>query len=651
MRKGGIPIKKTSILLLVFVLIGSSFSATALFEHQYNPKIIQQQEQIIIPSPILSTEHRCTTVTLKDATSTILQPGEPMLPKISKTFILPIGSTITDTIMKQSNPTKYILDSKIIPAPEPLINGQKPSENRFFSKDVYEKDELYPINQYTSHKSIGLKNGQRVLFFTIHYYPIRYNPVQNTLFYTDTVEFEIEYILPTGQHPANVADEQDLLIIYPELFTEEVQPLIQHKNEFNMRTYAKTVEEIYSEYTNGRDNQEKIKFAIKDAIESKGISYVLLFGGLNGQSRDWFIPVRYAHSLDESYISDLYYADVYKTVDSEIVFEDWDANGNSKFAEFDNSVQEDIDGAPDVYLGRLACRSEKEATTVVNKIINYEKTKADESWFKHMLLIGGDTYPYDGNYTGCEAEIDTNLSASYMDGFTFTRLWASTGTLTGQQVVVDAINDGAGFIHMAGHANPASLVTHPPFNKSEKIIIMQMYNFLQPLNINPKLTNEDKLPVIVVGGCHNSQFNVTLLNLIKGFRDYGIKGMFFQKPYQFHHMEWVPECWSWWLTSKADGGAIATMGNTGLGMGIGGQDYVTGLDGWLFPRFFYHYGQEGEHFVGEAFSSAITDYVNEFNVNMVSNECVIDMVSNDRQMIQQWALLGDPSLMIGGYEN
>ena len=40
--------------------------------------------------------------------------------------------------------------------------------------------------------------------------------------------------------------------------------------------------------------------------------------------------------------------------------------------------------------------------------------------------------------------------------------------------------------------------------------------------------------------------------------------------------------------------------------------------------------------------AAITDYVNEFDINKVSA---------DRQMVQQWALLGDPSLLAGGYPN
>jgi len=167
-----------------------------------------------------------------------------------------------------------------------------------------------------------------------------------------------------------------------------------------------------------------------------------------------------------------------------------------------------------------------------------------------------------------------------------------------------------------------------------------MYDFYSFPNINPRLTNKEMLPVVLVGGCHNSQFNVTLANIITGIKEYGVMGYFFKTPYRFFYMEWVPKCWSWWLTSKPDGGAIATLGNTGLGMGIQDEGYITGLDGWLFPRFFYHYGQMGIHQIGAAQGMAIIDYVLEFDINKDGE---------DRQMIQQWALLGDPSLLPGGY--
>ena len=197
---------------------------------------------------------------------------------------------------------------------------------------------------------------------------------------------------------------------------------------------------------------------------------------------------------------------------------------------------------------------------------------------------------------------------------------------------------------MAGHANPSILLTFPPYDaeKEYRIIILQMYNLFDLSHMFPKLNNKEQLPIIVVGGCHNSQYNVGLSNILRDIKEYGLKGYLFSPPRQFFYYEWVPKCWSWWLTSNEDGGAIATLGNTGLGMGLPGFDYVNGLDGWLFPRFFYHYGHQNEEHIGMAHGSAITDYVNEFD---------IDRDGDDRQMVQQWALLGDPSLKPGGYSN
>ena len=41
-----------------------------------------------------------------------------------------------------------------------------------------------------------------------------------------------------------------------------------------------------------------------------------------------------------------------------------------------------------------------------------------------------------------------------------------------------------------------------------------------------KLKNNDQLPIVVVGGCHNSQFNTTMSNIILGIREYGFLSYF-----------------------------------------------------------------------------------------------------------------------------
>ena len=68
------------------------------------------------------------------------------------------------------------------------------------------------------------------------------------------------------------------------------------------------------------------------------------------------------------------------------------------------------------------------------------------------------------------------------------------------------------------------------------------------------------LPVAVVGGCHNGQFEVTILNILKGM----LEERFNYFKARFFYKEWVPECWAWRMTRKIGGGSIAIMAYTGL---------------------------------------------------------------------------------------
>jgi hypothetical protein len=417
-------------------------------------------------------------------------------------------------------------------------------------------------------------------------------------------------------------------------------------------TKLKTTESIYREYE-GRDKPEQIKYFIKDAVEEWGVKYVLLVGGLksliyaepredrNQGSKDWYVPVRYSNLVelgylyDPGYISDLYYADIYRynQQSQEDEFEDWDSNGNNVFAEWsaEPPYSKDIlDLFPDVYVGRLACRNMMELKTIVNKIKKYETRYHWPFWSKHMLAVGGDTVPVTDEsspyYSFYEGEIVTSLSSSYLKDASFTvkELWVSNDSFTEPRDIIKAISQGAGFIHFDGHGNPSVWSTHPANSKK----------WIDFLTIDMcRLKNRKKLPIVVVGGCHSSQFNVTLLDTTldadnsKHTWCYGFP---------------TSECWSWRFIRQRTGGAIAVIGNTGLGYGYPHDFATNGLDGWIGPRFFHAYANQNKEILGEAYGQAIIDYINEFKVNE-------NLDKTDRKTIEQWALLGDPSLKIGGY--
>ena len=428
------------------------------------------------------------------------------------------------------------------------------------------------------------------------------------------------------------ADEStyDLLIITPSKFTRALHPLVEHKNRVGVQTTMVTLGQIYQEMTEGRDKPEKIKYFIKDAVEEWGIKYVMLVGNFRS------MPVRYCYNdepwegfPEPNFISELYYADIY---DSEGNFSSWDTNDNGIFGEWKGESAQDynIDLYPDVFVGRLACRNRLEVRIMVNKIITYETTTYGEEWFNRIVAIAGDTYP-DGQYPfptpEYEGEENALIAIEYMPDFEPTTLFTSDETLSGPDDVIDAITQGCGFLFFDGHANPGSWSTHKP-NSSEWVSGLSLQTMSQ-------LRNGYKLPVCIVGGCHNLQFDVALTNFLKGFKE------------AWYHGIWYPECWGWKLTRKISGGSIATIGCSGLGMTKEDKESQEGASDFLDPQFFYECGMNGTDVLGEAWGNTITNYLHQYPINW-STPAGWDYAI-DAKTVQQWILLGDPSLKIGGY--
>jgi hypothetical protein len=444
-----------------------------------------------------------------------------------------------------------------------------------------------------------------------------------------------------------------MVMIAPASFQNALDPLITHKNSVGVETLFKTTESIYSEYT-GFDAPEQIKYFIKDAIETHNIKYVLLVGGLNsywyGKPRDdrnqgtadWHVPVRYTNlrdsggTYDPGFISDLYYADIYDSVGA---FDDWDSNDDGVYAKWDNTPGKDVlDFYPDVAIGRLACRNTQEVKIMVNKIVRYETTAYGASWYNTMIVAGGDSHNDPGtNYLEGELACEKTLT-QYMPTFTPVRLYASS---TNPSLTPDTnniqreITKGAGHIFFDGHASPLSWTTHPPGDFDNWVGGIRVYHF-------PMLWNFNKLPIFGVQGCHNSQFNVSM--------KFGL-----DDPDNSQH-SWsygfpLPECWSWWMTRKIGGGSLATIGNTGLGYGTVGEhgdldgdgvnepDCLEALGGFWFLKFYQSFF-EGKTILGETWVGAQNKYLDVFPG--------MDY-QTDAKTVEQLPILGDPSLLAGGY--
>ncbi len=632
--------KESNIKIITFIIIISFIlsifsSVSGIYNENKHIEI-----NINFSSPEILTYDNNIIIRVFEQDFSRMEPGMPVIPYVLYEYYLDFGSEIINVEYETSNPILYNLSKTISKASFPAIDKNNIILDNNFK--TQKNIEPYPVDWVYYHTGGGLLKNNHTTFFTIRIYPIKYFENENQIEFIENITIDITYREP--DNPILIDPEiYDLLILTPSKYENLLIPLIEHKNNYGFNTKLVTLDKVYEEmYWHGRDTQEKIKYFIKESIEKWGITNVLLIGGLNGQKSTWDFPIRYSRVVppdeqeyaEQSFISDIYYADIYNSLGE---FSSWDSNMDDIFSVWNETFKEEMDLYPDVYLGRIPCRNSNEVKIIVDKIIKYEKQKCDDQWFKNLLLVAGDSYNDTAHFN--EGELISEKAIELMPEFQPVKVYASEQDIN-RKTVNSAMNQGSGFAYFCGHGSPASWSTHFPPDGN---IWTTGYN----INDMIFLRNKEKMPITVVGGCHNGKFDVTLMNIIKGIREYGLREYFFQPPFRFYYNEWVPNCWAWWLTSKANGGAIATIANTGLGTHGEGDsdynliaDYLEVLDGWLELRFLQLYGEENRDFLGENHGDTLSGYLNRF---------LGDNAKMDVKMVQQWELFGDPSLKIGGY--
>jgi hypothetical protein len=599
-------------------------------------KPLEKTQTIFFLYPEIQNNDDYTLVTIKNANAWLYKTDAPMLPASITTYVFPFGTKIQTVNVVFSEPEEYTLEKRIVPTPKPvsLVEGTKVT----FNQEEQTIGSIYPETLFDYHLGAGISGENHVIFLTVRCYPIQYKPQENKILYRNTAQISITYDLPTTETLTN--DEYKLVIIAPKDFSTALQPLANHKISNGVTTKLVTRDEICDSVyftAEGRDCAEEMKYFIKNAFDQWGTKYILLVGGRYGgiMQEKWWVPVRYSNlddnaDFESSYLSDLYFVDLYEA-DGD--FSSWDSNNNGIFAEWNSNGKDKIDMYPDLSIGRLACKNIDEVNTLVNKIITYETTTAEKDWFKKMVVVGGDSAPGDLYYEG---EEENKLALEYMTGFEGVRLWTSNGAFTSPQDVIDGISAGCGFLFFDGHGNPMGWSTHPPNNESA---------WIRGLNLDDmeNLQNGEQLPVTVCGGCHNGQFNTSYLNIIKGI----IQERFQYFTWRYWQGGWAPECWAWKLIRIPSGGSIATMAYTGLDWFQVGDDNHDGnpdcnqrLAGYTNTQFFKNYGVNNMTTLGQAHTQALIDYLNAYPPMMDKLDC---------KTVQEFVLLGDPSLQIGGY--
>jgi len=623
----------TATLLFTSLIIASNVTFATLAEETTENSIQTLTFSQSFSIPEMDQSNNYTRVSVKEANSDTIIQGLPLLPVFTRTFELPWGSKIVKIYCEHSDIESLSLSKKIESVPifeladSQTISMKKTAENTF-----YQEKEIYPEEWYSIQTGAGInKEDKHILYVTFFVNPVKCSFSEDKIFYITNFKATIEYKqIETTDFNSN---KYDLVIITPEVFADNLTRLVEHKENYGVKTNLTILHDIYMNYP-GRDKPEKIKYFVKYALEEWGIKYVLLVGDLKN------LPIRQtdAYPWTEDHgsgiLSDLYYSDIYNGTYS---FASWDTNDNGIYGEIKyknpsflviEKLIDEVDLYPDLHIGRLACRNLKEIDILVNKIISYEKVTYGQNWFKKIVLAGGDTFPpakmslpfvYEG-------EITNEQVAQELPEFEHIKLWASKHNLRAG-TFNRAINKGAGFVSYAGHGFEHGWGTYKPNALRKK------FDFNDPRYYTPFiqfLKNEDMLPIIFWDACLTAKLDFNIMDLaaysklLKTFIK--LSGA---EPDPTDYLT----CFAWRFLIEEDGGAVGTIGATRPAYSHVDIQGVHAGAGYLDWMFFKNY-EDGICF-GNMFSWAQVDYMKD--------------KGRDYFTIEEYIILGDPSLKIGGY--
>lgn len=355
--------------------------------------------------------------------------------------------------------------------------------------------------------------------------------------------------------PDNSADY--LVITHPE-FRSEVQRLASHRRNQGLDAQVVSVHDVYDEFSGGVFDPGALRQLLRYARANWATApqYVLLVGDANMDYRD---------NLDTGYPN---YVPTH-------LFDTWPLGETPNDDWF---VQMDDDVVPDLSLGRLPARTPRDVRAMVDKIIAYESALVLRPWHRRALFVADD------DLAAFEA-ISDELISLLPSGYVASRFYASAYSVPADPTadVSQAMGEGALLLSYLGHGATNRWGTWTGGR-------------LFDLEDVDRLTNGDRLPLLVTGTCLNGFF-------AHPFEPYSLAEAFVRTP---------------------NGGAVAAWSPSGLGF----PHQHRLLMGELFAALF----QKGENRLGPAIAGAKTQaYARDPTI---------------AEVLQTFVLFGDPALKL-----
>lgn len=543
-------------------------------------------------------------------------PGFPSLPQRRLLLVVPEGKTVDDLIVVPGNkiacPGLYPVEPGQKLYPGNLAMADRPPVDQP-DGDVYGLDSVYP-QKSARIATIQKKDGYSLVAIVVC--PVEYNPKRQSIAYYQSLQIVLRLVPerpalsvrnapPIARRTAAkamagdldrirelvdnkedvpvslaergnirglqaprigpIADGQyDYVIITSSALASAFEPLRAFRAQNGLAAAIVTTDWIYTNYSGarpsgGQDDATRIRNFIIDAYHNWGTQFVLLGGSAHrNPGASPVVPVRglsdpatgsdqSQNYADNDIPADLYYA----CLDGS-----FDANANGIYGEPDDGEDGgEVDLLAEVDVGRAPVTTPQEASIFVKKTIQYETAGEGEPWLEDNYLLGvnflgadTDSATYSTAFMekvrlGSESGLRTRGFLSNPDrGMEARTLYDRPGYFWSAADVVRLINQGVHILNYDGHGANYSDMRMTPAD-------LQSISNARPF-------------IVFSGSCYSASFDNRRADL------------------GYSHGNSIAEQ----FLTKADGGAVAYIGNSRFGWDFTSEFYNCAFWDVLFGR-------------------------------------------------------------------
>ncbi len=400
--------------------------------------------------------------------------GLPALPQWNRNLMIPSGAALRMTVEKEDIQTYSIRD--ILPSKGTIERNVDPKTVPYTFDKFYATGASYPMDTVRFSASFQLRAAHGV---TVSVNPIRIENIRGELQLLRKMVLRIDHrsgdkkskllstqvmdrefakvyadrflnfkdIMAKNKVNYTIPDSGKVLVIAHEDFVDGVQPLMNWRRDTGL--WHKIVSLASIRDRNGVVTYSQVKALIQSEYDMNQISYVLLVGDKE------FLPTHPGSSGNA-----------------------WGEEADPKYA-----LVAGTDSYPDLFVSRLSVKTAAELEVIVNKTLRYEQEPE----------IGGQWY---GKSTGIASEEGVpkdweraNILRDLLLGWHFTEVDQIYEPDDRKEYLVDALNEGRGFINYLGHG-------------TEDYWVSTGFDNQDILN----LRNGERVPVIVSVACVNGDF-------------------------------------------------------------------------------------------------------------------------------------------------